>query len=86
MPQNKDRQIGLSPCPCGQGSFLRLHWKPRPDGSYSVLRTVYAADAAAADFYKQRLQRYLSAQKHAKKAKSGERTAAGGDKPPKNEG
>lgn len=86
VPQNKDRQIGLSPCPCGQGSFLRLHWKPRPDGSYSVLRTVYAADAAAADFYKKRLQRYLSAQKHAKKAKSGERTAAGGDKPPKNEG
>ena len=79
VPQNKDRQIGLTSCPCGQKSFLRIHWKPRPDGSLTVLRTVYEADEAAEDFYKKRLQRYLSAQKHARKAKA-RAEAEGGEK------
>ena len=77
IPQNKDRQIALVTCAEGHGSFLRIHWKPRPDGSYSVVRTVYEADAEAADYYKKRLQRFRSAQKHAKKAKTAK--AEGGD-------
>ncbi len=72
VPQNKDRQIGLVACGEGHKSFLRIHWKPRPDGSYHVVRTVYQADPEAEDFYKKRLQRFLSARKHAKKAKAKE--------------
>ncbi len=70
VPQNKDRQIALVACAAGHKSLARIHWKPRPDGSLSVVRTVYAADAEAEDFYKKRLQRFLSAQKHAKKARA----------------
>ena len=69
VPQNKDRQIALTACPCGAKALSRIHWKPRPNGTLSVVRTVYEADAETEDFYKKRLQRYLSAQKHAKKAK-----------------
>jgi len=59
-------------CPCGAKSLSRIHWKPRPNGTLSVVRTVYEADGEAEEFYKKRLQRYLSAQKHAKKAKEKE--------------
>ena len=69
VPQNKDRQIALTACACGEKCLSRIHWKPRPNGTLSVVRTVYEADAETEDFYKKRLQRYLSAQKHAKKAK-----------------
>ena len=85
VPQNKDRQIALTACPQGHRSLSRIHWKPRPDGTYSVLRTVYAADDEAADFYKKRLQRYLSAQKHAKKAKAAAEAGGTGEKAPKTE-
>ena len=44
-----------------------------------MVRTVYEADGEAEDFYKKRLQRYLSAQKHAKKAREkAEKAAAEG--------
>ena len=72
VPQNKDRQIALTACPCGAKALSRIHWKPRPNGTLSVVRTVYEADPEAEEFYKKRLQRYLSAQKHAKKAKEKE--------------
>ena len=76
IPQNKDKQLGLVRCACGYGSFLRLHWKPRPDGTLSAVRTVYALDEAAAVYYKKRLDRWVNAQKHAKKAKEKEAAAA----------
>jgi len=69
VPQNKDRQISITICPQGHKSFLRIHWKLRPDRSYTVIRTVYQADRDAEDYYKKRLQRFLSAQKHTRKAK-----------------
>lgn len=76
VPQNKDRQIALTACPQGHRSFVRLHWKPRPNGTLGVLRTVYEADAEAEDYYKKRLQRWQSAQKHARKAKAAAEQAA----------
>lgn len=69
VPQNKDRQIALVKCACGTESFLRMRLKPRPDGTLTALRTVYASDEAAAEYYKKRHTRYLNAQKHAKKVK-----------------
>jgi len=77
VPQNKERQIALIACPCGERSLLRLHWKPRPDGTLSCLRTVYRAGAEAEDYYKKRLQRFQSAQRHAKKAKEAAAKEAG---------
>ena len=50
MPQNKDRQIALTACACGDKCLSRIHWKPRPNGTLSVVRTVYEADAEAEDF------------------------------------
>ena len=79
VPQNKDRQIALTACTRGHRSLSRIHWKPRPDGSYAVLRTVYEADDEAADFYKKRLQRWLSAQKHARKSKAAAEQTGGED-------
>ena len=69
ISQNKDRQIALVKCACGAESFLRMRLKPRPDGTFTALRTVYVSDEAAAEYYKKRYARYLNAQKHAKKAK-----------------
>ena len=78
VPQNKDRQIALTGCPCGGKYLSRIHWKPRPNGTLSVVRTVYEADETAEDYYKKRLQRYLSAQKHARKAREKAESAGAG--------
>ncbi len=69
VPQNKDRLIGLTKCPCGEATLCRIHFKPRPDGTQSAVRTVYMADAAAKEFYKKKLTRYESGLKHTKKQK-----------------
>ena len=69
IPQNKDRQIALVKCSCGESAFLRMRLNPRPDGTLTALRTVYIADEAAAEYHKKRYTRFLNAQKHAKKAK-----------------
>lgn len=70
VPQNKNKQIGLIRCSCGSGSFLRIRFNPRPDGTLSAVFSVYPTGDEAESFYRKRYTKWQNALKYAKKKKS----------------